>query len=179
MYSNIQYPDTHVLHDGHPSIRLEPSVGSENPYREIDLNYVASPPYQDIQVKPGDHVVFTCWIRIEDNGIRNDYAGARIGIDLNGVATISGVLGRVNSGISPTAGHEVENYVHYGTVGWVQRTIDFVIPLTTFTYDCYRGITIAPTQISQIGPWMQVWGPQGPYAPGNAWFADAELYINP
>jgi hypothetical protein len=184
-YSNIKYPDNNVLHNGNPSIRLEPSTDSENPAREVDHKYVGTWPYCDLQVKLGDHIIFKCWIKIDPLPSGYDYedfAGARIGFDLN--AVVNGARVNLYGLSAPTYPQTddgiVANYVHWGTEGWVQRTIDFVISSDTFTYDYYSGTTIPATQISQIAPWMQVWSSKyGGTEPGNAWFADAELYINP
>ncbi len=179
-YSNIKL-DTSVLYNGNPSIRLEPSVGSENPAREVNPKYVGTWPYCDFKAKPGDHIVFKCWIKIENNGDTNPFSGARIGVDFNSVVNGRRVcLYEITAPTYPNTDTGVRtNYVNWGTIGWVQRTIDFIIPTSTYTYDIYSGQYIPATQTIQVGPWLQVWGPEGPHEKGNAWFAGAEFYINP
>ena len=150
---------------------------------EINLNFIGSWPSCDIQVKPGDTVTFSCWIKIDslpEGDTPETYAGARIGIDLN--AVVNGLRVCLTALQSPTYPDTAQgisaNYVQWGTTGWVQRTIVFVVPSSTFTHDYYSGSSIPATQITQVGPWLQVWsGIYGQYQQGNAWFAGAELYI--
>jgi hypothetical protein len=171
----IIYLDYSVTHNGHVSIRLEPHTANDvNTARECDGTWYA--------VKLGDHIVAKCWMKIDDNGDRDPYSGARIGIDLyNQQNGHNYLLYGIQGPTYPTTSEgERDNYVGWGTVGWVQRTIDFIIPSTYFTYDYLSGQTIPPTQVSSIVMWMQVWsGTYGGTEQGNAWFADAELYINP
>lgn len=156
------YLDYSVTHNGHVSIRIEPDyVGT----RECDSNFFPA--------KPGDHIVIKCWIRIEDNGDRDMWSGARIGIDL--IGDYDATIGRY-----PCLYDLGSTYVNWGTQDWVQRTIDFIVPSDYFTLDKVTGETITPTQISAAGMWMQVWSSTyGGTESGNAWFADAEFYINP
>jgi hypothetical protein len=183
-FSNL-YWDYSVEHTiGTPSIEIKPSIGDNNLARECDLrSTIRNNPVQDVYpINPGDHIVFTCWIKV-DNGTPQDYSGARLGIDLNGI--VNGVrvnlYGLQSSSYPTTPMGEVDNYVHWGTAGWVQKTIDFIVPSETFNYDNYMCQSISPTQICEIAPWMQVWNSYGlgQYEQLNAWFADPELYINP
>jgi hypothetical protein len=172
----LDYDIVHTL--GKPSIRLEPHVDGvdNNPFRECDCHYYSC--------KPGDHIVAKCWIRIDANGDTDSFSGARIGIDL--ISNYDSMIGRYPcvATAGPTYPNTeqdvINNYVHWGTVGWVQRTIDFIVPADYFTVDVFTGKTIAPAQVSSFGMWMQVWSSEYYGSePGNAWFADAELYINP
>jgi hypothetical protein len=129
--------------------------------------------------------VGSCWIKIDPlpaGYTYEDYAGARIGFDLrNEAGGHTYCLTTLQSATYPdtTAGVKA-NYVHWGTSGWVQRTIDFVVPADFFNKDLYTGATIPSMQINSVSFWLQVWsGIYGGNEPGNAWFADTELYINP
>jgi hypothetical protein len=159
---------------GKPSIRLEPHTASDvNNARECDCWLYT--------VKPGDHIVAKCWMKIDDNGDRQTYSGARIGIDLyNRQNGHNYILYGIQCPTYPnTPEGEKNNYVGWGTVGWVQRTIDFIVPSSFFTHEYSSGQTIPQTQVNGICLWMQVWsGTYGGTEQGNAWFADAELYIN-
>jgi hypothetical protein len=121
--------------------------------------------------------VVSCWMKIEANaGATPNWSGARIGVDLydqnNGHNYLLGPW-------TPTP-NESAGFVPYGTSTWTQRTIDFVVPDTAFTKDMLTGHTIPPTQANHFVIWMQVWDcVLGAGLSGNAWFADAELYINP
>jgi len=160
---------------GKPSIRLEPHTAKDVNYaRECDGTWYS--------VKPGDHIVAKCWIKIADNGDRYAYSGARIGIDLYGGASY--LLWGIDDGAyinphDPNGVAESQFYVHWGTPGWTQRTIDFIVPSTYFTKTS-GGVSIPSARINEFVMWMQVWSSQyGGTEQGNAWFADAELYINP
>jgi hypothetical protein len=114
-----------------------------------------------------------------------DYAGARIGFDLRYQDPLNPdfypCLATLEAPTYPdTAQGLIDNAVHTGTVGWEQRIIDFVVPSDYFSMDLYTGKTIPSRQINQISMWMHVWSTlYGDYLPVSAWFADAELYINP
>lgn len=159
----IIYLDYSVTRNGRPSIRLEPHVDG------VDVNYAREVNGRWYAVKPGDHIVAKCWMRIDANpNETSPYDGARIGIDLY---CDEGILDGY-----PHSGQEHLNaMVVWGTTVWTQKTWDFVIPDTYYT-SLDDGTPIAPTQVSEIVMWMQVLPPT---ALGNAWFADAELYIIP
>lgn len=197
LYGLNTFIDDTVLHDGHQSIRLDRYATDPdyNAAREVNP-YEHGPwpsPYRDYLVNPGDHIVFKCWIKVTSpppaGASLNDYSGARIGIDLNGVQMMphngDTILGRVclHGVSSPTLPETdqgtIENYVHFDEVGWQHRTIDLIVPDTTYYHDEYRDISISGTKISQFGPWLQVWGTKGNQEPSSGWFADCELYINP
>jgi hypothetical protein len=179
IFSNIFVDYSTVHTTGKPSIRLEQTGTSGNKAREC---------YGPVlTVKPGDHIVGKIWIKIDSlpaGYTYEDYAGARIGFDLRNLSPITGAYHCLESLEAPTypdttAGLKA-NYVQFGTVGWVQRTIDFVVPTTYYTKDLYTSATISSMQINQVTLWMQVWSPMyGNSIPANAWFADAELYLNP
>jgi hypothetical protein len=138
--------------------------------------------------KPGDHIVGKCWIKVDPlpSGYNSEaYAGGRIGFDLRWLDPANPnnypCLATLEAATYPDTSQGVaDNYVHFGASGWIQKTIDFIIPADFFTKDLYTGNTITAKQINQISFWMQVWSSTyGNNIPGNAWFADCELYINP
>ena len=171
----IIFLDNSVTHNGHVSIRLEPhTVNDVNFAREVDCEWY--------NVKPGDHIVAKCWMKIDnlpgylglDPNDLSTWKGARIGIDFYGAnGYINGVSGPHGTLPQPDA-DIMANYVPWGTEGWVQRTIEFYVPSTVPIDPYYReGNPEVPTSIVM---WMQVTNPTDS---ANAWFADAELYINP
>jgi len=88
-----------------------------------------------------------------------------------------------SSSLDTTQGIQ-NNYVNWGSTGatWVQRTFDFVIPSHYYSKDWYTGNSISPVQINEVALWFQIWGVQpneDVSERGIAWFADAQLYINP
>ena len=177
-FSNV-FVDTQITHSGTPSIRIEPTGTSGNAARECFG--------MGVNAYPGDHIVFKCWIKIDALPVgymAEGYAGARIGIDLryqnqDGIIMYClDTLEGTTYPVTPENGHA--NYVHFGTVGWVQRTIDFIVPDAWFYTDLYTGQAITPVQVNKLSMWMQVWSPlyQGD-VPASAWFADTELYVNP
>jgi len=172
--------DTGVLHNGNPSIRLDPVGATSNYGREINGPALA--------VKPGDHIVFSCWIKTSASsyGDTNPYSGARIAIDFyaNGYITAWQSLGQC---VWDSSGKDIgakTTYVNWNK-DWTLIVMDFVIPATVPANGAYAGWgtqysagqKVVPTAII---PWMQVWSSTyGATDSGKAWFADATLYINP
>ncbi len=159
----FSFLDTSVTYYGMPSIRLESD--SYN-YREVDGNWYS--------VKPGDHIVVSCWIKTDNDPAENDNIlhGARIGFDLYGVT--EGGMKIIDSWPHYGAEH-IASVVRWNTQTWTHKTWDIIIPSTYYTVTT-RGESIAPTQISSIVLWLDA----RPYvSAGNAYFANTELYINP
>jgi hypothetical protein len=167
----IIYLDYSVVRTvGNPSIRLEPHTAN-------DVNYAREVNGVWYRCKPGDHIVAKCWIKTDSSTPAENadpYHGGRIGIDLyapNGAGSICIVDGYPHSGQE-----HYDAMVRWNTPNWTLKTWDFIVPSTIYTTDHGTGKTIPPTQITYFVLWMQALGPD---APGNAWFADAELYLNP
>jgi hypothetical protein len=168
--NQIGFKDDLVLHNGHSSIRVE-APNSFDLYREIDSDWIT--------VKPGDHVVFRCWVKTASETGN----AAIIGFDVYGTSNRileihpctpqSAIWNIVNTvplqGGTPT-------YIPYGS-DWSLLTMDVVIPSTFYTHDDF-GNSISSQQIAGFIPWVGgVWNGRSSYP--NVWFADAELYINP
>ncbi len=164
----ISYRDNNVLHNGHSSIRID-GPNSVNLYREVNEGWYS--------VKPGDHIVFKCWVKTAalTSGTGK---GAIIGFDCvgNNIRVMEAHTRNPQSGVwdYPQTGYAV--YVPYGS-DWTLLTLDTTIPATYYTHD-YNGKPISPTQIQIIGLWITgSWHDQDMYP--SVWFADAEFYINP
>jgi hypothetical protein len=171
--------DNNVLHNGNPSIRLDPVGSTPNYAREVDAPW--------LNIKPGDHIVFSCWIKTSASsyGDTNPYSGARIAIDFyaNGYITAWQSLGQC---IWDSKGGDIgaiQTYVNWNK-DWTLIVMDFVIPATVPANGAYvgwgtqysAGQKVVPTAII---PWMQVWSSTyGATDSGKAWFADAQLTIN-
>jgi hypothetical protein len=170
--ANVHF-DTSVTYEGTKSIRIDPIGNSTNIGRECDSNWMA--------VSIGETIVFSCWMKTTASGLgdTSPQSGARIGIDFYGADPVTGgyITGIAYAGAytqTPTSSQEANNYVSWGTSVWTLRTLDFVVP--SVVYDP-SGHAVAPTGII---PWMQVWSSTyGGSDPGQAWFADPTLYINP
>jgi hypothetical protein len=172
--------DNGVLHNGNPSIRLDPIGSTPNYAREVDAPW--------LNIKPGDHIVFSCWIKTSASsyGDTNPYSGARIAIDFyaNGYITAWQSLGQC---VWDSSGNDIgakTTYVNWNK-DWTLIVMDFVIPATVPANGAFvgwgtqysAGQMVVPTAII---PWMQVWSSTyGATDSGKAWFADATLYINP
>jgi len=172
----ICHSDTAVLHNGHVSIRIDPPFASDpKKSREINTKWLS--------VKPGDHLVFKAWIKVDAIAGYNfnrynpaTWRGARIGISYySGTKFLYDIAGPIGT-IPNSAADTVANWVLWNTNGWALRTIDCVVPSTI--RDPTTGVATVPVGI--IG-WFQVWGyPNNePTTIGRGWIADAELYINP
>jgi hypothetical protein len=139
---------------GNPSIRLDPDrAGTERDIFPVDY-------WQD--VKPGDHIVFSIWIKTSSSSLGlngNSNYGGRIGIDF--YDPVNGDQYGINRQYSvPTV--RAGSFVPWGTSSWTQFTYDVTVP--------------AGSHINGIIPWIQVLEINDQ---GQAWFADAQLYINP
>jgi hypothetical protein len=166
--------DQSTLYNGNPTIRIGPAGSTANPAREIDGPWFG--------VKPGDHIVFTAWIKITASSIGDTTpcSGIRIGIDFyasNG--DITGTASPDGSVWSPTGGWPAgQTFVNWGTSTWTQIKMDFIVQSQ------YLGAPIGYSNYSPgqmvtpicIIPWVQVCGSNDQ---GQAWFADSQLYINP
>jgi hypothetical protein len=172
----ICHLDTAVLHNGHVSIRIDPPFASDpQKAREVNTKW--------IPVNPGDHIVFKAWIKVDtiagyqfnpdDVGT---WRGARVGISYYGANDLIRDVVGPNGEILPSSEDTIASYVFWNTDGWVQQTIDCVVP------------NIIPHRITGesevpkgIIAWFQVWGypDNAPTSFGSGWMSDTELYINP
>jgi hypothetical protein len=168
----IIHLDTSVTYNGQPSIRLDRHTSADiNTGRECNTG--------GIRIKPGDHIVFKCWMKTTASGYgdTNPYSGARIGIDFYNSQRIAAL----QSPTYPDTNLGVrQNYVNWGTSQWTQRTIEFVVP-QTIPADGWIGYPAGSLQTpTAMILWIQVWSSTyGSTDPGQAWFANTELYINP
>jgi hypothetical protein len=138
---------------GEPSIRLDPYVSGGNTARECDGRWC--------RVAVGDRVVARCWIKTDSKiygGVNPQYQGARCGVDVYGYK--NGVWQIIDS--YPHNGVEhVYSMVSWGTTAWTLKGWDF---------------TVTDSDATHVVMWLQ--GQPSTFE-GKAWFADAELYINP
>jgi hypothetical protein len=168
-----QYPNIHLDYDvvrtpGDPSIRLEPHTANDtNSAREVDGKWY--------DIKPGDHVVAKCWMRVltGPSTYGYPYCGARIGIDFYGGSPYR-LLDAAQFWSDYYGGDFSKGYVQDSNGGaWQQRMIDIVVPATVGDS---AGNPQVPTQFVlwlQGAPWIV------DSTSTSVWFADAELYINP
>jgi hypothetical protein len=154
---------------GKPSIRLDPYVAGGNTQRECDGTWYS--------VRAGDHIVATCWIKTDSTPYTGQdvaYAGGRIGVDFfapRGDGTIAVVDSYPHSGAE-----HIASIVRWGTTTWVQKVWDLIVPSTVYTTEANGTPLTTPSQITEFVIWIQA---SPPTFAGKAWFADAELYINP
>lgn len=180
-WSVTQYPniflDSSVVHTaGKPSVRLEP-------HREgVDTNHACEVDSRWYTIKPGDRIVAKLWIKISagtPTEAANIYDGARLGINWFASRATEGGICIV--GPTMTDAEHRAGMVRFGTSAWTQKIWDVIIPATYYPL-CLEGEgAITPAaQASSLCIWMQLCHQPGSTAPTTqAWFADAELYINP
>ena len=156
---------------------MDPVGSSANYYKECNGIW--------IELKPGDHIVFSVWIKTTAStiGDNSPQSGGRIGIDFYG--SQGGISPIITPDGNPNSGDDDNTYVHWGTNTWTKMTMDFTVaPKYQYIYGSTGstgqypdGAMVTPTAII---PWMQVWsGPHGAADNGVVWFADPVLYINP
>lgn len=156
---------------GKPSVRLEPHTVN-------DLNFAGEVNGKWYPTKPGDRWFAKCWMKTDNSTPAENadvYHGARIGIDFyapKGDGTICIVDGYPHDGQE-----HIDGMVRWNTPNWTLRTWNSIIPSTLYTKNLSTGETIPATPITHFVLWMQRMANID--SPGNAWFADAELYLNP
>jgi hypothetical protein len=170
--------DSSITHNGHSSVRIDPVGATDNYAREAD-----GAPHN---ISPGDHIVFSCWIKTSSStlGDISNQAGGRIGIDFYGPnGLVTGTASPDGQVWTPSNGYPsitYLNYVVWGTSTWTKITMDFAV---ASTYPAAEGGNYQSGQMvtpTAIIPWLQVWSiVNGASDGGSAWFADSELYINP
>jgi hypothetical protein len=171
------YLDYDVTHNGNPSIRMEKGL-DDSKSREI----LAQP----ISIEPGDHIVFSVWMKTSTSSIgdNNSESGVRLGIDFkNDGNRITGSNSLDGSVWTPLGGYPSNGYLNYVKWGsdWELRTMDFIVP-NQYVADGLSGGHPAGTMATPDTaiPWIQVWSNAYENADnGTAWFADAEFYVNP
>ena len=170
-----QYLVTNVTHDGVNAILLNATTtGSDNPDRECDVHGFA--------ISPGDHLYFSTWINITETGMPVAYGGARIGIDFYDSHRITAIQFNPE-GTTPTE-YQMNNqddyyfWTDWGTVGWNQMIIDVIVPQYMPSDGGYYPDEELHTPSYCIA-WAQVWDNNGPVNPGQAWFSEPYLYLNP
>jgi hypothetical protein len=172
-------------HNGHQSIRMEKgSDPSES--REI-LCADKSQSDWAIRVNPGDHLVFKIYMKtsVSSIGDTSICSGVRFGIDLyrggtriQGIQSANGAPSYTSSGWQSLAEQDTV-YVRWNN-DWTQRTIEFTLQQSYLTDGLLGGSAGVPTTPDRMVPWVQVWSASHQNSDdGVAWFADAELYVNP
>jgi hypothetical protein len=194
--NQIIFNDTTVLHNGNPSLRIEPHTSADQNYaREINREW--------LQTKPGDNIVFKAWAKTE-TAVNTAYTGARIGIDFyvsqkpagshavvdgqpHGYSTINGVWSSKGNATYIYPNWDYTNYQTFVDTpvsqflkpfaddGWVQLVWNVTVPSKVYTQN-YDAVPITPQQISGFIAWMDV---REPSSTADVWFSDVELYINP
>ncbi len=174
--------DYNVKYNGNPTIRQDPVGSTDNYCREVDGPYIT--------VKPGDHIVFSVWIKTSAStlGDPSNQAGGAYGIDIYGsngrITGLNSPSGGANW--TPSGGWNLDSYLNFvpwGTNTWVLRTMDFVVPANYFA-DPFNGAggytagtVVVPTGIIPV---LTVYSITNGYTDGgSAWFADPKLTINP
>jgi hypothetical protein len=173
-YASLDYG---TLHNGNPSIRLGPDYVRGS--REVDGAWLG--------VKPGDHIVFSAWVKTASYKSSDICAGIRLGMDFyisssqgNGIATIDAV--------GHQAGHpnDAENMAGVARLpwgnDWTLLTWDIYVPTTYYTYVTngaagnYGVHSCNPVQISSMVPWLDT---RSITDNAYSWFSDTTFYINP
>ena len=143
-----------------------------------------------IDVKPGDHIVFSAWMKT--SGASSDYGGERMGIDYYGSIFVNGAY--VDYAIPSNANGQADGHpndadntypgtgsVAWGT-DWTLKTWDIYVPTTVYHY--YRiwdghEIVVAPCDPVQISGIVPIFDAQNETNSAFVWFADPQLYIIP
>lgn len=172
----IIFLDYNFVHtSGKPSLRLERHVNG------VDVNYAREINGKWYNVKPGDHIVAKVWIYVGNSGTgtTNPYNGARLGIDLY-AHTSAGY--RIVDSYPHDGAEHLASMVKWGSKTWTQKKLDIIVPSTYYTKirEWRNGMLIEtkinPVRIDSFVLWLDA---RSVTDSGKAWFADAELYINP
>jgi len=177
----ITHVDSSVLHNGDVSIRIDAhQEGVDlNNYREADGDF--------IQVKPGDHIVFSVWVKTGHSTLGQDGVYGNGGLILFDYYSATHRLHEHSSDNprndwDPTWTTYLDDptiYVPFNS-DWALRTLDAVVPSQVFDETTGQ---LATEPIVGIIPVLQASGyivpPNYEQDQGQVWFADAVLYINP
>jgi hypothetical protein len=161
--------DTTMLHNGHPSLRIDPTAGSSDPNtaRELDGSW--------LNISPGQNFLASAWIYAGDSTTGDTYGGGRLGCDYyahtsTGYGIVDGLPGDALAACA---------YVVFGTNTWTQRIWNAIIPSTSYTKNWTNNTTCNPVQIDSFVLWFQIWGLNPSTEKGLCWFADSTLYVSP
>jgi hypothetical protein len=153
-------------------------------------------------VKPGDRIVFKVWVKTGAFANANHSTGARIGIDfygnsgildtqphgyqqVNGVWVSKGdkhwVSGIINSWVAyPNTFNDVpltDFLLPWGHSEWALLEYDLIVPTRLYNATLPNGVVLPkPETINGVIAWLDC---RNVSDNAYAWFADAELYINP
>jgi hypothetical protein len=183
--------DYTVTHNGNPSIRLDPHTAADiNVARECNSYWITA--------KPGDHIVFSAWVKTTASSDKVPYDGARLGIDFygsngildtqpHGYQQVNGVL--VSKG---TQNYVTNGWVDYSGDGFVDTPVSqFVVPWNHDTWTLLKwdvtvpkmvysfqtnGVSCTPQQICGCIAYLDA---RQVTDSAYAYFADIQLYINP
>jgi hypothetical protein len=178
------YLDYTVLHNRNPSIRMEKGPDASKSREILAADFTQSD--WAIRVKPGDHIVFKIWMKTSAStiGDTTPTSGIRFGFDMyNSGGRITGI--QSPDGAAPYGNpiqypsNQYLNYVNWGS-DWQQKIMEFIVP-NQYSTDGILGYPIGQMQTpDRMIPWIHVWSDNyGNADNGIAWFADAQLYINP
>ena len=177
------YLDNNVLYNGEPSIRMEKGTDASKSREILDADKTQS--NWCVRIKPGDHIVFKVWMKTSAStiGDTSSSSGVRLGIDFySSGSRITGSQSPDGSVWTPSGGYPSNqnlNFVKWGS-DWTQRTMDFIVPNQYPTDGWLGGTKGVMTTPNGMVPWIQVWSDSHQNADnGIAWFAHAEVYINP
>jgi hypothetical protein len=173
-YASIDYS---TLHNGDVSIRLGPDFVRGT--REVDGVWV--------NVHPGDHIVFSCWIKTAAFSGGDSWIGARTGVDFYIHSNLGYGIATVDSqGHQAGLPNDAQNVAAYNRVlpghDWTLVTWDIYVPTTFYSYVTYGPVTgygvysCNAVQIDSMVPWIDAREQTYNY---NAWFSDMTFYVNP
>jgi hypothetical protein len=153
-------------HNGNPAWRLNLGEGAPGSSVNPNSQGIMSVDFWNAPLKPGDHIVFSAWLKTSAAtnpvDINSAWSGAFIGMDMWGP-------GGDICAINPV-------YVKFGTSSWTQVTLDFIV-LPTYTVGSlqatastyHAGDQVAPTYAI---PYFGVWGNGYFNEQGTGWFSD-------
>jgi hypothetical protein len=194
-YASLDYG---TLHNGNPSIRTGADYVRWT--REVDGEWIG--------VKPGDHIVMTCWVKTAAFTSSDIQAGATFGWDFYGSTSMGYAIaaldangeqaGHPNSAeLNPSGGPNAFGHTINGEGGltqvsglicrvpfnqdWTLIQWDFVVPTQPYHYavnDASFPNTVAVDPF-YITSMVPWFGGRNIYDTGYLWFSEPTLYINP
>jgi len=99
--------DSNVKYNSVASIRDDPVGNTDNYAREVNGPYLS--------IKPGDHIIFSCWIKTSASslGDKSATSGGRIGIDFYGGGRITGSASPDGAVWTPSGGWPNNEHLLY------------------------------------------------------------------
>jgi hypothetical protein len=173
--------DSSTLFNGQPTLKINCALA---PVVNLGYGNIIDPEMDSYytSLSPGDHIVFSCWVKSTAATMSEGYNGGSMIIDFYGAdGRICGTCSPTGAMISSSGVYSSDwsaNEISFGTSSWTYIVMDFIVPSQCIA-DPFGSAYTPGTLVTPIGiiPKLYINANVGEGA--TFWFADTELYVNP